>query len=67
MLHKVIAINKMILIICIVVVVITVGAAAFLFNSGKDLMTEDERTEMLLDKLKKTEDNDEFLETLKTA
>jgi transcription termination factor Rho len=32
-----------------------------------DLMGEDERTEMLLDKLKKTEDNEEFLESLKTA
>ncbi|MEK7550443.1 MAG: transcription termination factor Rho [Patescibacteria group bacterium] len=32
-----------------------------------DLMTEDERTEMLLEKLKKTENNEEFLETLKTA
>lgn len=32
-----------------------------------DLMTEDERTEMLLDKLKKTEDNEEFLDSLKTA
>ena len=32
-----------------------------------DLMTEDERTEMLLEKLRKTEDNEEFLETLKTA
>jgi len=32
-----------------------------------DLMTEDERTEMLLEKLRKTEDNEEFLESLKIA
>jgi transcription termination factor Rho len=32
-----------------------------------DLMGEDERTEMLLDKLKKSEDNEEFLDSLKTA
>lgn len=32
-----------------------------------DLMNDDERTEMLLDKLTKTETNEEFLETLKTA
>ncbi|HJY98850.1 MAG TPA: transcription termination factor Rho [Patescibacteria group bacterium] len=32
-----------------------------------DLMGEDERTEMLLEKLKKTEDNEEFLDSLKTA
>lgn len=32
-----------------------------------DLMSDDERTEMLLDKLTKSETNEEFLETLKTA
>lgn len=32
-----------------------------------DLMSEDERTDTLLQKLKKTEDNNEFLNTLKTA
>jgi transcription termination factor Rho len=32
-----------------------------------DLMNEDERTEMLLEKLKKTETNEEFLNSLKTA
>lgn len=32
-----------------------------------DLMTEDERTEMLLGKLQKTETNEEFLDSLKTA
>lgn len=32
-----------------------------------DLMNDDERTEMFLEKLKKTETNDEFLDSLKTA
>jgi transcription termination factor Rho len=32
-----------------------------------DLMGEDERTETLINRLEKTEDNDEFLESLKTA
>ncbi len=32
-----------------------------------DLMGEDERTETLISRLEKTEDNDEFLESLKTA
>lgn len=32
-----------------------------------DLMSDDERTEMLLDKLTKSDTNEEFLETLKTA
>ena len=32
-----------------------------------DLMNEDERTETLISRLEKTENNDEFLESLKTA
>ncbi len=32
-----------------------------------DMVSEDERTETLLERLKKTESNDEFLESLKTA
>jgi len=32
-----------------------------------EMMPEDERTETLLERLKKTEDNDEFLKTLKTG
>jgi transcription termination factor Rho len=32
-----------------------------------DLMGEDERTETLISRLEKSEDNDEFLESLKTA
>jgi transcription termination factor Rho len=32
-----------------------------------DLMNEDERTETLISRLEKSENNDEFLESLKTA
>jgi len=32
-----------------------------------DMVSEDERTEMLLERLRKTETNEEFLESLKTA
>ena len=32
-----------------------------------DMVSEDERTEMLLERLRKTKSNEEFLESLKTA
>jgi len=32
-----------------------------------DIMNDDERTEMLLERLRKTETNEEFLKSLKTA